>query len=85
MCRWSATPCTKKAFSDESIPDAATVYTVNPSQTSVSLRAGAASTLKLGQIARALSDTTGSGGYDKVARFSFRGTDIKAFLLPAGC
>lgn len=56
-----------------------------PAKTSVSLRAGAASTLKLGQIARALSDTTGSGGYDKVARFSFRGTDIKAFLLPAGC
>ena len=43
------------------MPDVAAVYTVNPSQTSVSLRAGAASTLKLGQIARALSGTTGGG------------------------
>lgn len=73
----------ERKFADGSMPDAAAVYTVNINRTSVSLRAAAGSPLKLGQIAKALSGTTGGGGHDKAAGFSFRGTDVKAFLVSA--
>lgn len=67
---------------DDSKPDCAAVFVVSPEGTSVSLRAAANSTLRLGHIAKNLRGTTGGGGHDHAAGFSFVGTDIKAYFLP---
>jgi hypothetical protein len=73
--------CQQK-LADGTTPDAAAVYISNQGCTTVSLRAGADSSIKLGQIARALRDTNSGGGHDKASGFSFDGSNIRKFLRP---
>lgn len=73
---------TSRKFADGSLPDAVAVFLAGFDKTSVSLRAAANSSLKLGRIAKAIPGTLGGGGHDAAAGFVFRGSDIKAYIVP---